>query len=200
MKPFAEACEQNKQPILRVLQEVFADTRQVLEIGSGTGQHAVYFSARLPHLVWQPSDVAEHLPGIRLWQAEASAANLREPVCLDVNQQPWPSDRYDGVFSANTVHIMAWPSVENMFAGIGRVLSAGGRFCLYGPFNYGGVHTSESNARFDLWLRQRDPASGVRDFEQLNVLAETAGMRIWQDVEMPVNNRLLVWEKPGVDD
>jgi len=195
IKPFAEACEQNKQPILTVLQQQFADYHTILEIGSGTGQHAVYFSAELPHLHWQPSDVAENLPGIRLWLEEVRHNNVAEPICLDVNQPDWPAGTFHGIFSANTVHIMDWTGVQNMFAGIGRLLESGGRFCLYGPFKYDGVHTSESNARFDMWLRQRDPASGVRDVADLQQLAEQAGLELIEDIEMPVNNRILVWQK-----
>ena len=195
MKPFAEASEQNKQPILEVLRSQFADCRKVLEIGSGTGQHAVYFAAQLPHLRWQPSDTLENLPGIQLWLAEADSDNLDQLLELDVSASAWPGGPYDGVFSANTVHIMSWPDVEAMFAGIGRVLQDSGRFCLYGPFRYDSVHTSESNARFDVFLRQRDPHSGVRDVTDLKQLAETAGMTLIEDIEMPVNNRTLVWQK-----
>lgn len=195
IKPFAEACEQNKQPILAVLRDQFADCRAILEIGSGTGQHAVYFAARLPHLHWQPSDVAENLPGIRQWLAEDGGDNLADPLRLDVSTSDWPTGPYDGVFSANSVHIMSWPQVEATFAGVGRVLRPGGRFCLYGPFKYHGVHTSESNARFDIFLRQRDPQSGVRDVDDLQALAAAAGLSLIEDIEMPVNNRILVWQK-----
>lgn len=195
MKPFSESCEQNKLPILAVLQAQFANCRQVLEVGSGTGQHAVFFAAELPHLTWQPSDTSENLPGIRMWLEEAVLANIATPLSLDVNQPDWPTQSYDAVFSANTVHIMDWPSVEQMFVGIGQVLQAEGRFCLYGPFNYHGRFTSESNARFDVWLKQRDPRSGVRDFEKLDALAEQQGMALIKDYEMPANNRTLVWQK-----
>ena len=195
IKPFAEACEQNKQPILAVLQAQFAACHTILEIASGTGQHAVFFAAQLPHLHWQPSDMAENLPGIRQWLAEDGGENIAEPLELEVRHSAWPAGPYDGVFSANSVHIMGWPAVEATFAGVGRVLRPGGRFCLYGPFKYDDVHTSESNARFDVWLRQRDPASGVRDISDLRRLAEQAGMALVEDIEMPVNNRTLVWQK-----
>lgn len=195
IKPFAEACEQNKDPILAVIRDQFADCRTILEIGSGTGQHAVYFAAQLPRLHWQPSDVADNLPGIRQWLNEDGGDNLADPLLLDVSTSQWPAGPYDGVFSANSVHIMSWPQVEATFAGVGEVLRASGRFCLYGPFKYSGVHTSESNARFDVFLRQRDPASGVRDIEDLKQLAEAAGLALVEDVEMPVNNRILVWQK-----
>ena len=195
MKPFSEACEQNKQPILAVLQQHFAAVQSVLEIGSGTGQHAVFFGAQLPHLQWLTSEVAELHAGICAWLDEAYLLNVSRPVALDVNQAVWPVDRVDAVFSANTVHIMDWPSVEKMFAGIGRVLQTHGVFCLYGPFNYQGGYTSDSNARFDMWLKQRDPRSGIRDFEALNALAQQHGMTLRADHAMPANNRTLVWEK-----
>jgi cyclopropane fatty-acyl-phospholipid synthase-like methyltransferase len=195
IKPFAESSEQNKEPILAVIQEQFAECRSILEIGSGTGQHAVYFAEQLPHLRWQPSDAPENLPGIQLWLDEANRDNLDALLELDVSASTWPQGPYDGVFSANTVHIMSWWNVQAMFTGIGRILQDGGRFCLYGPFKYGGVHTSESNARFDVYLRQRDPNSGVRDVVDLQQLAKAAGLSLIEDIEMPVNNRTLVWQK-----
>ncbi|MEJ2344389.1 MAG: DUF938 domain-containing protein [Gammaproteobacteria bacterium] len=192
-KPYSEACDQNKEPILSVLMQVFDTGGEVLEIGSGTGQHAAYFPRRLPHLVWQPSDVAEYLPGIRCWLDEAALPNVREPVALDVDDDPWPVQRVDGVFSANTAHIMSWPQVERLFAGVGEVLTSGGCFCLYGPFNYHGRYTSDSNARFDTWLKARDPASGIRDLDDLLALAAQTGLQLRDDHPMPVNNRTLVW-------
>jgi cyclopropane fatty-acyl-phospholipid synthase-like methyltransferase len=195
MKPFSESCEQNKQPILEILRKEFANAQRVLEIGSGTGQHAVYFAAEFPHLTWQTSDVAEYHPGILAWQADAKLKNIQSPLILNVAEDSWPDTQYDAVFSANTVHIMGWPEVEAMFAGIGSILEPKGRFCLYGPFNYGGKFTSESNARFDQWLKARDPRSGVRNFEDLDRLANAEGMRLAQDYAMPANNRILVWLK-----
>jgi cyclopropane fatty-acyl-phospholipid synthase-like methyltransferase len=194
-KPFAESCEQNKQVILDVLQQEFTDTRRVLELGSGTGQHAVHFAQHLPHLTWQCTDIADNLPGIRAWLKEAGLDNTPPPLALDVRDNDWPMQKYDAVFSANAVHIMSWQAVESMFAGIGRVLKAGGRVCLYGPFNYGNAFTSDSNARFDAWLKDRDPLSGIRHFEDLNALAERAGMVLGNDYAMPANNRILVWRK-----
>lgn len=195
MKPFSESSEQNKQPILAVLQNYFVGLDSVLEIGSGTGQHAVFFAEQLPHLKWITSEQAQHHSGIQMWLEESGVSNLAGPLLLDVDQREWPEQTTDAVFSANTVHIMGWPSVENMFAGVGRVLNTSGIFCLYGPFNYNGKFTSESNARFDLWLKQRDPTSGVRDFEALHNLAEKAGLSFIEDIEMPANNRTLVWKK-----
>jgi hypothetical protein len=185
MRPFSEACERNREPILAVLRRAFASSRRVLEIGSGTGQHAAYFSAALRHLTWQASDIADHLEGIRMWGVT--------PIELDVGQ-PWPAVDADAVFSANTAHIMSWPQVERMFAGIGALPSLE-VFCLYGPFSYGGKHTSESNARFDAMLQARDPASGVRDFDDIAALARRCGMTVEEDNPMPANNRLLVFRK-----
>lgn len=194
VKPFSEACERNREPILAVLKRIFADRKRVLEIGSGTGQHAAYFAPALPHLVWQPSDVAEHLPGIRMWVEEAGVPNLRSPLELDVDRA-WPDTFADGVFSANTCHIMSWAQVERLFGGVGHRLPAGGVFALYGPFNYAGRHTSESNARFDAMLRERDPLSGLRDAEAIVAIAEREYLSKKEDVAMPANNRLLIFRK-----
>ena len=199
MKPFSEACEQNKHVILDVLRQEFAASATVLEIGAGTGQHAVFFAPQLPHLQWHTSDVAEYLPGIAAWIAEFPAPNLHGPYVLDVNQPNWPLASADAIFSANTTHIMHWPDVQNLFAGVGRILQSNGCFCLYGPFNYQGRYTSESNARFDQWLRARDPGGGIRDLDDLQGLAEQAGLKLIQDYEMPVNNRTLVWLKRGTN-
>jgi SAM-dependent methyltransferase len=195
MKPYAESCEQNRAPILEVLREAFADRRRVLEIASGTGQHAVYFAPELPHLTWQTSELPHHHAGIQAWLEEAQLANVLPPLALDVTAETWPVAGVDAVFNANTVHIIAWPAVAQLFAGIGRVLAAGGIVCLYGPFNYGGQFTSESNARFDVWLKSRDPASGVRDFEAINALAQAQGLELLRDVAMPSNNRTLIWQR-----
>jgi SAM-dependent methyltransferase len=194
MKPYSEACERNRAPILQVLLEVFSDRRLVLEVGAGTGQHAAYFAPALPHLVWQPSDVAEHLGGIHMWVDDCAAPNLRAPIELDVDA-PWPALEADAVFSANTAHIMAWRQVERLFEGVGTLLPARGVFTLYGPFNYGGCHTSESNARFDALLRARDPASGLRDIEAVIALGARCGLALENDHPMPANNRLLVFRR-----
>lgn len=197
-KPYAESCAQNQGPILEVLRDVFADRRRVLEIASGTGQHAVHFGRALPHLTWQTSELLENHAGIRAWLDEAALPNVLPPLALDVNQAAWPVAPVDAVFNANTVHIVAWPAVERLFAGIGRVLEIGGLLCLYGPFNYGGRYSAESNARFDAWLKNRDPASGVRDFEALDRLARAQGMTLFKDVDMPRDNRALVWRRVSV--
>ena len=195
MKPFAESSEQNKVPIYAVLKKFYHDVETVLEIGSGTGQHAVFFAEQFPHLTWMTSDLAQYHEGIQTWLQESKLNNTEGPLLLDVNQENWPVQQTDAVFSANTVHIMGWSSVEKMFAGIGRVLNSKGVFCLYGPFNYNGEFTSQSNAQFDVWLKQRDPMSGVRDFEALQKLATAADLQLMDDIEMPANNRILVWRK-----
>lgn len=195
MKPYSESCDQNREPILEVIAPLFAERKSVLEIGSGTGQHAVFFGARMPHLIWRTSDREENLRGIRLWLEEAALANVREPLSLDVTQEHWPVPEVDAVFSANTAHIMHWPMVQAMFEGVARLLPSGGLFTLYGPFNYGGAYTSESNARFDLWLKERDLNSAIRDFESLDALAHAGGMTLLHDHPMPANNRTLCWIK-----
>lgn len=194
-KPYAASCDENRAPLLAVLRDRLRGAVEVLEIGSGTGQHAVYFAAALPWLRWQPSDRASEHAGMRLWLEEAALANVRPPLALDVLGDPWPGGPYDAVFSANTAHIMDLPAVAAMFAGVGRVLRPGGQFLLYGPFNRAGRYTSDSNARFDAWLKQRDPASGIRDIGWLNELAAAAGMVQAEEIGMPVNNLTLVWRK-----
>jgi SAM-dependent methyltransferase len=195
MKPYSESCAQNQAPILETLQEILVSQQQVLEIASGTGQHAIYFGRALPHLTWQTSELAQNHAGILAWLNEAELPNVLPPVVIDVNDGQWPIEMVDTVFNANTVHIISWPEVKRMFAGIARALCAGGILCLYGPFNYGGKFTSESNARFDVWLKSRDRSSGVRDFEDINRLAETHGLLLLRDVSMPSNNRTLVWQR-----
>jgi len=193
-KPFAESCEQNKQPIFNVLSVEFQNKKNILEIGSGTGQHAVFFAEQFPHLRWQPTERLENISGINAWINDSNLENIQTPLELDVTQQ-WPSGIFDGIFSSNTVHIMAWAAVEYMFEGIGKKLQNSGCFCLYGPFNYDGRFTSESNARFDIWLKEQDPERGIRDFEKLNQLAKNVGLKFETDYEMPANNRILVWTK-----
>ena len=192
MKRASDACERNRGPILEVLKRIFADRRAVLEIGSGTGQHAAYFAPQLPHLSWQPSDVAENLPGIRAWREEAPAPQPLEPLELDVDR-PFPAVKADAVFTANTLHIVSWPQVERMIASIGELLPAGGVLAIYGAFKYGGKHTAASNAEFDAWLRGRDPKSGQRDIEAVTALAKQHALVLEEDNAMPANNRLLVF-------
>lgn len=193
MKSFTESCEKNKQPILAVLKDIFADRKRVLEIASGTGQHAVYFARELPHLMWQPSELPQHHASIQAWLDEAQLPNVLPPILADVNDARWPVEQVDAIFNANTVHIISWPEVVLLFAHIERIIAPCGCVCFYGPYNYGGLFTSESNARFDAWLRSRDPNSGVRDFEAINQLAASHGLELQSDIAMPSNNRMLVW-------
>jgi len=193
-KPNAPSCEKNREVILDVLRDHFADRRQVLEIGSGTGQHAIFFAERLPHLSWQTSDRSENLPGISAWLEEAALPNTPPPLLLDV-QETWPCQTHDAVFSANTLHIMPWSAVESLFASLPGVLAASAKLVIYGPFNYGGQFTSDSNAAFDLWLKEKAPHQGIRDFERVHELAQAAGLELIEDRAMPSNNRCLVWQK-----
>ena len=195
MKPYSESCNQNRDAILKIIKPLFKDRKNILEIGSGTGQHAVYFAQKMPHLIWHTSDKKENHPGILAWIEEAALDNVRAPIALDVSRNEWPTHEIDIIFSANTAHIMSWPEVETLMAGVGEKLATNGLFILYGPFNYNGKFTSESNARFDQWLKNRDPLSGVRDFEELDKLAKDAGMRLDNNFEMPANNRMLCWRK-----
>lgn len=195
MKPNSPACARNQAPILDQLQTLFANSSHILEIASGTGQHAVHFGRALPHLTWQTSDLPEHHAGIMAWLEEAQLPNVLPPLALDVNQPDWGVTRVDAVFNANTVHIVSWPAACNLFAGVARVLVANGVFCLYGPFNYGGAYTSASNAEFDAWLKARDPESGIRDSEAIGELAASQGLVLREDIAMPSNNRLLVFTK-----
>lgn len=194
-KPCAPSCERNREPILAVLQEVFAECRRVLEIGSGTGQHAVYFANALPHLEWQTSERAENLPGIELWLAESGLANTPPPIVLDVGQASWPDQRFDAVFTANTLHIMAWPEVELLFARLPEVMTEDATLAIYGPFNIEGRFTSESNAGFDRWLKAQGEHMGIRDLADVDALAARAGLLRIADNELPSNNRCVVWRR-----
>ena len=195
MKPFADSSAENHQPIFEVIDPLLQDCQTLLEIGSGTGQHAVYFSESLPHLTWQCSDLKHNHAGINMWIEESGLNNVQAPIELNTLNSDWPDQSFDAVFSANTVHIMDWNMVQGLFAGLAQVMNVGGRFLLYGPFNYNGQYSSESNARFDQWLKERDPGSGIKDFEKLDQLAKEAGLKFVNDYEMPVNNRLLYWQK-----
>ncbi|MGO1003507.1 DUF938 domain-containing protein [Lysobacter sp. CA196] len=198
-KPYSPSCDRNRDPILAVLREHFAGRRRVLEIGSGTGQHAVYFAAALPSLSWQCSDRAEYLPGIASWLDEAALPNTPQAVGLDVAWPRWPGEadavRFDAAFSANSLHIMGWTQVEAFFRGLDRVLATDATVVVYGPFNYRGEFSSDSNREFDAWLKARDPQSGVRDFEAVDALAVAIGLRLVVDQAMPANNRCLVWRR-----
>ena len=196
---FSQACENNKQPILSVLQSAFSTSKNVLEIGSGTGQHAVFFSEHLPHVSWQPSDLLINHYSINYRKEQSALTNLLSPMILDLNQ-PWqaagsssPLGGVDGVFTANTLHIVSYALVENFFIGVGEHLAKGGTLCIYGPFNYQGKYPRPRPAHFDLWLKDRDKESAIRDFESIVSLAQSVGLSLLTDNAMPANNRLLVF-------
>lgn len=199
MKPFSESCEQNKSVILETIKPILSSCQSVLEIGSGTGQHAVYFAQQMPHLQWHTSDRVDALKGIQMWldeyQSEGGLPNVHPPITLDVTQSQWPDLNVDAIFSANTLHIMGWQEVKMFFEQATQVLNANGLMLVYGPFNYQGQYTSDSNRQFDGWLKARDPHSGIKDFSELNDLAIQNGLKILVDYEMPANNRILLWQK-----
>jgi cyclopropane fatty-acyl-phospholipid synthase-like methyltransferase len=198
--PFSEACERNKGPILDVLRRHLGATRGiVLEVGAGTGQHAVHLARHLPELTWQPTEQAAHLAKLSARIGAEKVPNLLLPLELEVSQPEWPcgSDGADAVYSANTFHIMSWPQVQAFFRGVGRALRSEGWLLVYGPFRYAGQYTSHSNHAFDESLRARDPASGIRDFEAVDELAAAQGLRLVEDTAMPANNQLLAWRKDG---
>lgn len=195
--PRSPACERNREPILEVLAPRLPPAGTVLEIGAGTGEHAAYFAERLPGLEWVATDREENHGGIRAWIEHAGLPNLRGPLALDVVRANWPIKDAAAVFSANTAHIMHWPAVEAMFAGVGRLLGAGAPFFLYGPFHYHGRPTADSNARFDGWLRGEDPGMGLRDIDDIQELAERCALTLSEDIAMPANNRTLVFHRNG---
>ena len=192
-KPDAPSCQRNRDSILDVLRDHCADRREALEIGSGTGQHAIHFGAALPHLRWQTSELPEHHAGIRAWIDDSGLSNVLPPITLDV-RGAWPETRYDLVFTSNTLHIMSWDSVQRLFERLPSIVTPDVKLIVYGPFNYHGRHTSDSNRDFDGWLKARDPQSGIRDFEAVNALAHEAGFRLVEDRSMPANNRCAVWQ------
>lgn len=194
--PFSPACERNRAPILDVLREHLPAPARVLEIGGGTGQHAEFFAAHLPHLHWQSSDRTDYLPGLATRIARTALPNLPAPIELDVaRRELWPAQRFNAVFSANTLHIMGWDEVEQFFALAGAVLETAAVLIVYGPFNYGGRFTSDSNAAFDAQLRATDPKRGIRGFEAVDTLARGQGFALAADIAMPANNRSLVWQR-----
>lgn len=202
--PFSQACENNKQPILSVLQKELKDSLHVLEVGSGTGQHSVYFAPRLAHLTWQTSDVVNNHASINAWHAAHPAANLYAPLAFDLAHDSVPVNEavaapYDAVFTANTLHIISWPLVEKLFNLVGGVLPAHGKLIVYGPFNENGHYTSGSNQQFDISLRQRDANSGIRNLEDIIELAEQHRLTLNERYAMPANNQILVFQKLSSD-
>ena len=198
MKPYSESCEQNKDVILKVIKPLLTACTSLLEIGSGTGQHAVHFGQAMPHLQWHTSDRQESLNGIQIWLDDAilnGINNVHSPIALDVMQNNWPELKVDAIFSANTLHIMSLAEVQVLFKKAPPLLQDNGILLAYGPFNYHGQYTSESNRQFDAWLKSRDPNSGIKGFSVLDELAQKNGLQLQTDYEMPANNRLLFWKK-----
>lgn len=191
-KPFSQACENNKEPILKVLTEQFAKCKKVLEIGSGTGQHGVYFAANLKQLHWHSSDAPSNHTGINLWIKAQPSPNLHKPISLVIGQDNWPANDYDGIFSANTAHIMQKYEIKLMMELIAEALPKGGVFCQYGPFKEAGQYSSQSNADFDIHLKSNG-YGGIRDIEDLQYWAR--GMELCDKINMPANNLTLVWRK-----
>ena len=194
-KPYSQACENNKDPILQVIRNVYQRPMKVWEIGSGTGQHACYFAEKIPGIIWQPTDRQENLAGIKRWVKDAQLTNLNAPLQLDVVDDLWPCATIEALFTANTLHIMSWCEVEILFTQLEGILGHNAVVCIYGPFNYYGNYTSDSNAQFDQWLKARDPLSGIREIEAIESLAQAASIQLLEDFAMPANNRLLVLRK-----
>lgn len=195
MRQFSEACERNKGPILDIIKPYLDHSKEVLEVGSGTGQHAVWFAGAMPHLIWHTSDLRDNHPSIIAWIESSELPNLRKPRTLNVGQGVWPVNQVDAIFTANTCHIMSWERVRDMFEGANRVLKPGGHLLIYGPFNVNGEYTSESNKEFDASLKHRDPESGIRDYDDMNRVARHNGFSLIKRHDMPANNMLLAYEK-----
>ena len=194
-KPYSESCDQNKFPILSIISPIFSECSQVLEIGSGTGQHAVFFAENMPHITWRCSDCDPYIEGIQQWIEESHVSNVVTPITLDVSRSAWPKHPVDAVFTANTLHIMNNQDVVNYMIGVGHLLNTGGHLVIYGPFNYNGEFTSASNKSFEQWLKSRDPLSGIKNFEDIESLANENGFKLCRDYEMPANNRILHFNK-----
>lgn len=190
-KQSSGSCERNQQPILDQLSRLFKDSQQVLEIGSGTGQHAIFFAHDLPHLLWHTSDAKTNHPSINAWMTEFPNDNLRAPIEFLIGEQPWPTINLDAIFTANTTHIMQKNDAKLMMELIGANLQKGGIFCQYGPFNIDGKYTSEGNREFDLHLAS-EGCGGIRDIKELTEWAK--GLQLVEKITMPANNFLLVWQ------
>lgn len=192
-KPYSESCDQNREVIGQLIEPFLNGRASVLEIGSGTGQHAVYFASQFPYIRWQTSDLTENHGAIQAWIDDSHLDNVLSPIALD-STGLWPDRQYDILYTANTVHIMSAFEVEKLFINMPACMYDSSLFLLYGPFNYQGQYTAESNARFDQWLKRRDPHSGIKNFEWLAELGQQTGLNCIHDFDMPANNRMLVWE------
>jgi len=193
-KRHAPATARNREPIREVLARELPRQGTVLEIASGSGEHATYFARAFPELAWQPSDGSEAaLASIAAWRAEAQLPNLRAPVALDVTAASWPVTHADAILCINMIHIAPWEATLGLFAGAARVLPAGALLYLYGPYRFGGAFTADSNAEFDRSLRSRDPRWGVRDVDELEAAARPHGFVLRETIAMPANNHSLVF-------
>lgn len=195
VKPYAPSCDENKKVILEAIKPYLEKKSTVLEIASGTGQHAAYFAQNMSHLKWQTSDLKAAKVGISMWLKEADLPNLLYPIELNVSESEWPQQKFDAIFTANSLHIMSQKNVKDMFFKLTQVLDKNGLLIVYGPFNYGGQYTSQSNAQFDVWLKNQNRLSCIKDFEWCNELAEQAQLHLLKDIEMPCNNRVLIWQR-----
>lgn len=192
------APERNKQPILEVLQRVLPERGTLLEVASGTGQHALYFAQHLRGWTIQPSDVEpENIASIEAHRFEAALPNLLAPVQLDVAAARWPVASASAIFSANLIHIAPWQVALDLFQGAARHLMPEGLLIIYGPFKIGGLHTAPSNQSFDESLRARDPSFGVRDLEAVMAVASSHGLAFSERVAMPANNQTLIFRRSG---
>lgn len=195
MHLYSEPCERNKEPIFQCISEVFAEVESLLEIGSGTGQHALYMAEKMPHLNWQMTDFGEYYNAIKCYFDRGDLSNILPIKELDVRVLPWQQTPVDMVYTANSLHIMGWDAVEDFFTGVGQVLKKDGYLFIYGPFKYSESFTSPSNAKFDLWLKNRDAVSGIRNYETVNQLAQSIGLKLVSDTTMPANNQGLLWQR-----
>ena len=195
MEGFSQAADNNKTPILEVLTSWLSDDQLVLEVGSGTGQHAIHMAAALKGIRWQPTDCFEVLPNLIKNISTYGTSNVLTPTNLDLSLNQWPAEKVDCVYSANVIHIVSEALVEKLIRGAARTLSEEGLLALYGPFKYRGTFTTPSNADFDSWLKARNPESGVRDFEWILELAKNSGLSFSEDRSMPANNQFLAFRR-----
>jgi len=194
-KPFAPSCERNRDPIRDVLKRVLTGSGLLLEVGSGTGQHAAYLAKDFPAYKWQPTDLPENLEVINAWAVESDTDNILPALALDLRKHDWPVESADAILCINTIHIVSWRLVENLFRGAGKVLKPGRVMYVYGPFEYSDHPLEPTNAEFNEWLKMRDPKSGIRKFEDVNRLAQENGLVLEGDEAMPANNRSIWWRK-----
>lgn len=198
-KPYAPSCERNKEPILNVLKRLIKNEhKNLLEIGSGTGQHAVFFAQQSPHLNWTCSDVLENHHGIKLWLEELRLSNTFGPIEYEIGKDSFPNGDFDLIFTANTFHIMSWDKCKELIKACGENLKKNTLIIIYGPFNYDGDYTSHSNAQFDIWLKGISAQSAIREFEEVDACMNQAGFKLVEDTPMPSNNRVLVFKKHNI--